>query len=133
MCLGVNQSEKFHVKFWERRSASHGGHYFFIVREREVLPIEKLGFAKKRDDLGRAAFCVKADLNPNDEVVEIDFTNSGYLFVYQCRADELKVKKEGFHNTTGKAAKRSMGNQLAQNVNVPKWMQKHLMKVLART
>lgn len=127
MWLGVGQSEKLHVKFWERRSASHGGRYFFIVRGNEVLPIEKLGFAQKRDDLGRVAFCVEADLNLNDEVVEIDFTNSGYLCVYQCPADELKVDKDGFHNTTGKAAKRSMVNQLAQNGNVPKWMRKHLM------
>ena len=93
--------------------------------------MEKIGSAQKHDDVGRAAFYVEADLSPDDEVVRIDFTNSGNPSMHYCYARELRVGEHGLHDITlGKVAKLSTVNQFVQNANVPKWLRKQLMKLL---
>lgn len=94
--------------------------------------MENVGSAQKRDDVGRAAFYVEADLNPDDEVVRIDFTNSGNPSMDRCYASELTVGGDGLHDiATGKTAKSPPVAKFTQNANVPKWLRKQLkMKLL---
>lgn len=123
-------AEKVHVRVWERRSASRGGQYFFVVREGDVFPIEKLGAVEEREERGRRAFFIEATLQPDDLVVQIDFSISGSIDIHCCKAKEMNPDKLGLYNTNGQRADRALLTKLAENPNLPKWLRKRLPETL---
>jgi len=124
--ITMSQTKKVHVRVWERRSTSKGGQYFFIVREDEVLPIEKLGTVEQRDDLGRSAFFIDAALQPNDLVVQVNFSISGSMDVHCSPAKEMRPDEHGRYNTNGRSADSLLLKKLADNLNLPEWLRKRL-------
>jgi hypothetical protein len=128
----VTERERLQVQVWERRSTSYGGRYYFILRGRKILPIEKLGVLKQRGK-GREPCVISASLKPDDLVLQVDFSNSGLaMLAYSCRAREMKPDDLGFHDTTSQDADPAILKRLSQNPALPKWLRNQLTKQAKR-
>lgn len=116
---------------WETRFASRGGVYYFVRRDRDIVPISELGKEVERHSTARGPRIRYAvELPQDDAIIEVEVGSAkatrkgrcGYLHVRIASTAELQSKpKEEWHAIL-RDAPEAVLDALLTSPNVPTWM-----------
>jgi len=120
---------------WEARFASRGGTYYFVLRERRIIPVSDLGKEIERHPTARGPRVrYTVELSQDDAIVEVEVGSArsarkgqrGYLHVEMAKQADLQGKAEQEWHTVLKNAPVEVVDLILASSHVPIWMKKRI-------